>query len=390
VRAFHDTLCEKDKRRHAATEVLRRGKGSVSHVCELLGISSKTIVRGCRDLDEPQSLEETRIRLPGGGRKGALETYPELHGVFHEALRNNTAGSPVDEKIKWTNLNRPEISEALAARGYPVSVTVVDQLLKENDFRQRRAARMLTARETENRDDQFVKINGLIKDFSEAGNPVISMDTKKKEYLGNLYRDGKIYTTEPIKVLDHDFPHFAKATLIPHGIYDLLANEAAIHIGTDHDTVEFACESLSLWWKKHGKRRYPEAICILVLCDSGGSNDCRSYLFKQDLLKLARQIGVSIRIAHYPPYTSKYNPIEHRVFCHVTRSWKGVIFRELETVKELTEKTRTKQGLRVFCEIMKGVFSTGRKFCKEFKENVAELVQFDVDLPDWNYQVNPN
>jgi predicted XRE-type DNA-binding protein len=370
--------------------MLRRGEISISHLCELLCISSKTIARGCRELDDPEALTQTRIRLPGGGRKATLETCPELQNVFHEVLRNNTAGSPMDEQIKWTNLNRPEIAEALAIRGYPVSVTVVDQLLEENDFRQRRAARMLTAKKTKNRDKQFIKIKGLIKDFSEAGNPVISMDSKKKEYLGNLYRDGKIYTTEYIKVLDHDFPHFAEATLIPHGIYDVFANEAAIHIGTSHDTAEFACESLYLWWEKHGKKRYPEATCILVLCDSGGSNDCRSYLYKQDLLKLANRIGVPIRMAHYPPYTSKYNPIEHRVFCHVTRSWKGVIFRELETVKELTRKTKTKQGLRVFCEIIEGMFNTGRKFCKEFKENVATLVQFDADLPDWNYQVNPN
>lgn len=390
MKVFHDTLCEKDKRRHAATEMLRRGKRSIPYVCELLCISPKTIVRGCRELNDSEGLAQTRIRLPGGGRKAALEACPELHGVFLEVLRDNTAGSPMDEQIKWTNLNRPEIAQALAVRGYPVSVTVVDQLLEENDFRQRRAARKLTAKETENRDEQFVKIKGLVKDFSEAGNPIISMDTKKKEYLGNLYREGRLYTTEPVKVLDHDFKHFAEAVVVPHGIYDMSANEASIHIGTSHDTAEFACESLFLWWQKHGKKRYPAATCILVLSDSGGSNDSRSYLFKQDLLKLANRIGVSIRMAHYPPYTSKYNPIEHRVFCHVTRSWKGVIFRDLETIKELTGKTKTKQGLRVFCEIMKGMFRTGRKYCKGFKENMATLVQFDADLPDWNYQVNPN
>jgi hypothetical protein len=163
--------------------------------------------------------------------------------------------------------------------------------------------------------------------YTLAGNPIISVDSKKKEQLGNFYREGKIYTTETIEVNDHDFPSLAEGVVIPHGIYDMLKNEAIVNIGTSRDTSEFACDSIELWWRQNGKKAYPNATSILILMDGGGSNSSRHYIFKEDLQKLSNKLGIEIRIAHYPPYTSKWNPIEHRLFPHVTRAMQGVFLK---------------------------------------------------------------
>ena len=183
------------------------------------------------------------------------------------------------------------------------------------------------------RNEQFENIVRLRDVHIAQGNPVISMDTKKKEYLGNFYRAGHLYTTEELQVYDHDFNSQAEGIVIPHGIYDVQRNTGYIHLGTSHDTSEFACDCIRDWWYKQGHLDYPHATTILVLCDGGGSNSSRHYIFKQDLQALADELGIEIRIAHYPPYTSKYNPIEHRMFPHVTRACQGVVFKSIELVK---------------------------------------------------------
>jgi hypothetical protein len=238
------------------------------------------------------------------------------------------------------------------------------------------------------RNAQFENIV-LLKDmYLAAGNPVISMDTKKKEYLGNFYRDGHLYTTEELQVYDHDFNSQAEGIVIPHGIYDLQRNTGYINLGTSHDTSEFACDCIRNWWYNQGRSDYPNATSVLLLCDGGGSNSSRYYIFKQDLQALADELGIEIRIAHYPPYTSKYNPIEHRLFPHVTRACQGVVFKSIELVKELMEKTHTRQGLKVTVQIVDKVYQKGRKVAKDFKETMR--IVFDEFLPQWNYTVVPN
>ena len=238
------------------------------------------------------------------------------------------------------------------------------------------------------RNAQFENIV-LLKDvYMAAGNPVISMDTKKKEYLGNFYRDGHLYTTEELQVYDHDFNSQAEGIVIPHGIYDLQRNTGYISLGTSHDTSEFSCDCIRIWWYNRGRFDYPNATSILVLCDGGGSNSSRYYIFKQDLQALADELGIEIRIAHYPPYTSKYNPIEHRLFPHVTRACQGVVFKSIELVKELMEKTHTRQGLKVTVQIVDKVYQKGRKVAKDFKETMR--IVFDEFLPQWNYTAVPN
>ncbi|MEO0947848.1 MAG: ISAzo13 family transposase [Cyanobacteria bacterium J06641_5] len=202
-----------------------------------------------------------------------------------------------------------------------------------------------------------------------------------------LYRAGQLQTREIVEVYDHDWPSLAKGIAIPHGLYDLAENEGYMHIGTSHDTSEFACDALRNWWDKHGSKRYTKATSILILCDGGGSNSSRAYLFKQDLQSLANGLGIEIRVAHYPPYTSKYNPIEHRLFPHISRSCQGVIFESIEMVKELIEKTTTQTGLKVVVTILDKAYETGRKVAKEFKE--AMSIEFDEYLPQWNYTAKP-
>jgi Rhodopirellula transposase DDE domain len=219
------------------------------------------------------------------------------------------------------------------------------------------------------------------------GNPVVSVDTKKKELIGNLFRNGKIYTIKTVEVFDHDFPTLAEGVAIPHGLYDLARNEGYVNVGTSRDTSEFACDSILHWWNNHGKLHYPDADSILLLMDGGGSNSSRHYIFKQDLQMLVDVIGIEIRISHYPPYTSKWNPIEHRLFPHITRSLQGMVLTNHSLVKELIEKTTTKTGLKVTASIMNKVYQTGRKVAEGFKESMRII--FDSKLPRWNYTAAP-
>ena len=205
--------------------------------------------------------------------------------------------------------------------------------------------------------------------------------------IGNLFRPGTLYTQETLTTLDHDFPSLAEGIAIPHGIYDLKKNQGYITLGTSHDTSEFAGDCLRNWWQRQGQADYPEAKSLLVLCDGGGSNACRTYLFKEALAKFAQETGLEVRVAHYPSYTSKYNPIEHRLFPHVTRACQGVIFTGIEMVKELMSKASTRAGLRVSVDILDQFYQPGRKVAADVKERMRVL--FDEELSHWNYRVLP-
>lgn len=237
------------------------------------------------------------------------------------------------------------------------------------------------------RNEQFENIARLKAEYHHSNNPVISIDTKKKEFLGNFYRDGKLYTTQTLHTYDHDWNSASDGVIIPHGIYDLKLNRGYLHLGLSRDTSEFACDSLRHWWYGYGQYDYPQADSILLLCDGGGSNSSRHYIFKEDLQSLVNEMGVAIRVAHYPSYCSKYNPIEHRLFPHVTRACQGVIFKRVEVVRELMSRTKTSQGLRVTVHIIHKVYQTGRQATQTFKDNLP--IVFDDRLPKWNYTVIP-
>jgi hypothetical protein len=295
----------------------------------------------------------------------------------------------MDEKVRWTNLKPWQIGQLLEKEhDMRVSLNVIRQLLKKHDYRRRKAQKRLTKQHVLHRNEQFENILRLKADYEAADNPVISMDGKKKEYLGNLYRDGQLYTLAELQTLDHDFVSYAEGIVIPHGIYDLKHNIGYISLGTSKETSQFACDSLRNWWYDQGRHLYPDATSLLILCDGGGSNNSRHYIFKQDLQALADELGLDIRIAHYPPYCSKYNPIEHRMFPHVTRACQGVVFESVELVKELMVSTTTTKGLQVTVKVIDKVFETGRKVADDFKETMR--IVFDQFLPQWNYTATPN
>lgn len=261
-------------------------------------------------------------------------------------------------------------------------------MLDEEDYGLRRMQKYLDMGQHQDRDAQFVNIARLKKEYLHSPNPILSIDTKKKELLGTFYRDGRLYTRNgPLLAYDHDFPSHAEGVVIPYGLYDLKRNFGYLSVGTSKDTSAFACDSIAWWWTQFGSGLYRRAKSICLLCDGGGSNSANQYLFKEDLQKLSDLLSVEIRVTHYPPYCSKYNPIERRLFCHVTRACQGVLFDSVATVKRLLEKTQTSTGLGVIVEVLDKVYQTGRKYTEGFKENMKIL--FDDFLPKWNYRAVP-
>ncbi len=307
--------------------------------------------------------------------------------AFLLILKDHTAGSPQKEEVIWTDLSNTEIRARLKSQGIIVGKRVVKRLLDKHRYKKRKIQRRCSTGQAFHRNEQFENISKLIKEYSSNENPIMSIDTKKKEFIGDLHRAGAIYSKKEMVSYDHDFPTLARGVTIPHGIYDIKKNRAHINIGTSYETSEFACDSLEKWWLEKGRYDYPKATSILMLMDGGGSNSSRRYLFKEGLQKLANTIGIEIRIAHYPPYTSKWNPIEHRLFPHITRSMQGIILKDHNMVKELLEKTTTQKGLTVSASIMNRVYEKGKKVTKGFKETMKII--FDEFLGQWNYRAIP-
>lgn len=291
------------------------------------------------------------------------------------------------EGVRWTNYSLRRITRELRQRGFPVSVWVVRQLLRRNRLGRRKARKNQTIKRHRDRDRQFQIIRQLREAYEGSLNPIISMDTKKKELLGRFFREGAAYTDRPESAWDHDFPSLATGVVFPHGLYDCERNIGHLNLGVSHDTSEFACDSLVWWWDKYGRFAYPRATSILLLCDGGGSNASSRYVFKYWLERAANRIDKEIRIAHYPPYTSKYNPIEHLLFPHVTRACQGVIFQSVEMVREKMAQTQTQRGLKTTVDILPGDYKTSVKAPDNYKKTMQ--IVFDEELPTWNYRAIP-
>jgi len=289
--------------------------------------------------------------------------------------------------VLWTNLSRRNISRRLAKLGTPASRHTVRKLLKKHGLGQRKARKKKALGNHPDRDAQFQNVAKLKASYLDAGDPVVSVDTKKKELVGNFSREGQTLTQKPVETLDHEFPSAGEGKVIPHGIYDLARNEGYIHLNMSHDTSEFCCDSVAHWWTQHGRGQYPDAKRLLLLCDGGGSNASNRHVFKEALQSIANRLGLEIRIAHYPPYCSKHNPIEHRLFPHITRACQGVVFHSVSIVKMFMEKASTQSGLKVAVDILAGVYETGKKCAADFLKNITIL--FDQHLPRWNYRAIP-
>jgi len=329
-----------------------------------------------------------QIRRDGGGRPDTIKKDIGVEAVFLKVIQDHIAGDPMNPKIRWLNLTRGEVSEKMRGYGINVSRNIVRKLLKKHNLKKRKMQRKRAIGKSTDREEQFKNIIAAKEIAMKSDNPVISIDTKKKEYVGgNLYRDGSVYSTQAIEVSDHDYSHLADGKISPHGIYDMKKNIAFINIGVSAETAEFICDSLKSWWRKHGKNGYPKANEIIIFCDAGGANSYRHNIFKSELQMLVNEINMSIKIVHYPPYTSKWNPIEHRVFPHITRELSGVPLNSIEDAKNKISSTKTKTGLTVIADVMKNTYETGKSVAKDFMNNLK--IKFGDSLPKLNYTISP-
>ena len=302
-------------------------------------------------------------------------------------LRIRTAGDPDRDDIVFTELPAIEIAERVTGQGTPVSDKTVADWFKGIGLSLRKMAKDVAGGSSLDREAQFDRIGELVNQYTDDGNPYFSIDTKAKEHLGRLYRAGRVHSTEPFHAFDHDFPSWADGKVVPHGIYDPQRNCGHINLGLSHETSEFAADSLRWYWNRIGKQCYPDATSILLLCDCGGSNSANRYLFKHYLQQLSESIGIEIRVAHYPSYCSKYNPIERRFFPHVGRACSGMLFDSIETVVDLMRQTRTRTGLRTTVNVIRRFYATGQKATDKIKN--ALRIEFDKLLPRWNYTATP-
>ena len=295
------------------------------------------------------------------------------------------AGSPTDIAVFWIS-KKPKELAALFNTEYKQTISnrSVKLLLVELGYGYRKHQKQIATGTYHRRDEQFVIICNIILVMS-LKSPVISIDCKKKERLGNFYRNGKVYSQQAIKVYDHDYDHLSEGKVIPHGIYDLQANIGYVSIGSSAETAQFVIDNLRWWWTEYGFNLYPDAKNILILCDAGGANSYRHHIFKNNLLALATELGISFIVSHYPPYASKWNPIEHRLFAHVHHAMSGFVFSDYQTVKERIEMTTTKTGLSVIVRLNLVLYETGIKGVKI----ISNRIQHHSSLPELNYRIHP-
>lgn len=311
----------------------------------------------------------------------------DLEADFLKVLTAHTAGSPTQEGLLWTHLRPFEIAAKLLVEyGHRVSHGWVKRLLRKHGYCRRKLQKTLATGRYADRATQFNLLITLVLLVS-VNNPVISIDTKKKERLGNLYREGKCYCNQSPAVLDHDYSYLGEGTVVPHGIYDLRLNLGFITLGTNHETADLVGDNLEWWWFNYGLEAYPDAKYLLILCDSGGANSYRSHLFKHRLQALSRKTGLKIIVSHYPPYSSKWNPIEHRLFAQTHRSLQGIVFSSYELVREMIAKTTTKQGLKVIARINDKIYPIGLKVDKNALD--AKRILKLPQNPELNYMFLP-
>lgn len=375
----------------AASETL--GHGGTAAVSRYTGAARNTITAGIKDLSETDRSENdsSRVRRPGAGRKSAREKNPGLYEKIEEIISESTYGSP-QTVLRWTTNSLRKIAEELKTRyGIQVSQNIVSRALDELGYSKHQNQKNLQVGEPHpDRDSQFRFINEKAQEFLDAGDPVISVDTKKKELAGNFKNAGSEYRKEkdPRPVLDHDFAIPELSKVAPYGVYVLNDNTGFVNLGTDHDTAESAAESILRWWNCVGKNTFPNAKRIYINADSGGSNGVRVKLWKYELQQIADQTGLEIHVSHFPSGTSKWNKIEHRLFCYITKNWQGKPLIDIETIVNLISSTTTSKGLKVICKVDTNKYEFKRKITDEelSSVNMQECDRFRK----WNYIIQPH
>jgi Rhodopirellula transposase DDE domain len=386
-RAIWPHLDERTRRLTAASEAKAVGYGGVTLVHRACGLSRKAIRKGIQEMEAGVRLEG-RIRRPGGGRKAITESDPKLVDRLEAVIDEQTRGDP-ESPLRWTCKSTRAIADALTRRKHPVSHTKVAQILHSEGYSLQGNRKTEEGEDHPDRDGQFRHINAAVKQSLKQGWPVISVDTKKKELVGNYYNGGQQWlpAKQPRPVRGHDFPHPDVPRAYPYGIYDIGRNTGFVNVGTDHDTGAFAVASIRGWWRQEGSRLYPKAKRLLITADAGGSNGWRLRLWKVELQKFADESGLAISVCHFPPGTSKWNKIEHRLFSFISSNWRGEPLRDYETIVNLIAETTTAKGLRVTCRLDRRKYRTGRKVTPQEMEQVN--IYLETFHGEWNYVIKP-
>ena len=388
-RALAGELDERRRRLWAAAEARSAGRGGIAAVARASGMSEETIRRGVRELETGHSLELGRVRRPGGGRKPLTETDPTLLEDLERLVDADSRGDP-ELPLRWTAKSVRKLADGLAELGHRAHFTTVAKLLRGLGYSLQANAKTREGSAHPDRDAQFQHINQTVKAALDAAQPVISVDTKKKELVGDFKNGGRELRPKrsPVPVRVHDFkdPELGKA--IPYGIYDLAVDEGWVNVGIDHDTAQFAVASIQGWWEHLGHSRYPEATSLTITADCGGSNGYRTRLWKIELQHLADHTGLQIHVCHLPPGTSKWNKIEHRLFSFITQNWRGKPLLSTQVMISLIAATSTRTGLKVYAQLDERTYPSKIAVTKE--QLAAVQLHGDPFHPEWNYTIEPH
>jgi hypothetical protein len=382
-------LNERDRRLALGAEARTWGYGGIEEVHRATGMARSTIKQGVLDLDAADAPDMVgRVRARGGGRKKIEEADPELLRRLDELIEPETRGDP-ESVLRWTTKSTRHLSGALTAVGHAISHSAVADVLRSNGYSLQATRKTLEGKQNPDRDAQFRYINSLAGKFLASGDPVISVDTKKKELVGRFAQAGREWHPQgkPVNVSTYDFPNDADGKAIPYGVYDLADDSAWVSVGIDHDTSVFAVATITKWWQEIGQKKYPNARRLLITADGGGSNGHRPWLWKYELAKLAEATGLNITVCHFPPGTSKWNKIEHRLFSRITLNWRGRPLETYQTVVNLIANTTTTTGLTVRCELDPGLYPTKIKLTDQQKRSIP--INRHEFHGDWNYTIRP-
>jgi len=380
-------LNEKSKRLFAAAEAI--SLGNISLVSRAMDISEETIKKGCNELESGESLSDDNIRAPGGGRKKIVDKDPTVVSDLETLIEPTSRGDP-ESPLRWTSKSTRKLAEELKKMGHKVSHSRVADMLRMLGYSLQANKKTIEGTSHPDRDQQFNYINEKCKAFQEEKQPVISVDAKKKEAVGNFKNGGKELRPkkDPLKVNVYDFVDKELGKVNPYGVYDSTNNEGWVNVGIDHDTASFAVESIRRWWYMMGCISYPDAKKILITADGGGSNGHRVRLWKTELQKLADETGLEISVCHFPPGTSKWNKIEHRLFSYISINWRGKPLTSYEVIVNLIAGTTTRKGLKVKCMLDENEYPKGIKITKEEVEELGVI--HDKFHGEWNYTLKPN
>lgn len=386
--SLKEHLNEKTKRLWAATEAMSLGFGGVSLISRVTKLSRFTIHKGINEIKNKKTVSGNRIRNIGGGRKKATTNQPLLINELENLVDPITRGDP-ESPLRWTCKSTRRLATELTKKGFKVSSRIVRLLLTDLGYSLQGNKKTIEGNQHPDRNAQFEFINSQVTKRIKASQPVISVDTKKKELIGNYINKGKNWqkSGNPVEVNGHDFPDPKIPKAHPYGVYEIKRNHGFVNVGTDHDTATFAVASIRAWWKKEGKKAYPKAKSLLITADAGGSNGHRLKLWKYELQRFATEINLPISVCHFPPGTSKWNKVEHRLFSFISSNWRGTPLNDYNTVVNLISATTTSKGLKVSCQLDKKKYPIGKKITDE-EWNLIKLYRNNFH-GDWNYKIKP-